>query len=81
MTVLGRKLETDRAAVRAAVEGLHASLEGARAALRRLRACPWCGAVFVRHRQQRYCSLACSNAVRKERYLVTRGRQNGGAGA
>jgi uncharacterized C2H2 Zn-finger protein len=67
MTVLGRRPDEERAAVRAAVERLQKALDEAREAARQLRACPWCGAVFIRHNRQDYCSHACSQATREKR--------------
>lgn len=65
MTVLGRRAAAE--AARAASERLDRAVEELRAALRVLRVCPYCGAVFVRNNKQRYCTPVCSQATRDAR--------------
>jgi hypothetical protein len=68
MTLLGRRLKEEREEILVAVARLRAALDAARFALRDIRACPVCGAVFLRHNRQDYCTPECSQVIRKRRW-------------
>jgi len=54
---------------RACISALSAAISSV---VNRIRACPQCGYIFLKHRKQRYCSPECSQRMRWAKFAATR---------